>query len=85
MRTTGLVTAAYYRALADDLFAQAAAAEDAAIAARMRRSAEEYLVLARELDLEEEPQTPPTATHPEPQPDQPAQQQQQIQPKKEDE
>jgi hypothetical protein len=78
MRATGLVTAAYYRMLADDLFAQAKIAEDAAIATGMRRRAEEYLVLARELELQEEPQPPAT------QPNQPTQQQQQIQPKKDD-
>jgi len=48
--------ASYYRRLAREMMAHAAAAEDLVIAARMRERADEYLLLAKAFD---EAVTPP--------------------------
>jgi len=67
------MNAAYYRQLARRLMANAAAATHPTIAARLKKWAQDYLLLAQAIDG-----TP----HSSPPQQQPAQQQQQTQPKK---
>jgi len=68
--------AIYYRRLAREIMAAAAATKNPAKAARLRVRAQEYLVLAEALDESAPPLAPAS------QPEQPLAQQQQIQPKK---
>jgi len=72
--------AAYYRRLARELMTSAATADNPVVAARWRKRAHEYLLLADALE-DSRPAQPPRSEPRRPEPQRPAQQQQQVQPK----